>query len=60
MRNSDGTYNGVKMMAQLSGLSEEEIKWTWDRLKELKAQGVPTDQAKKIVHQENPYRGATK
>jgi hypothetical protein len=40
IRNSDGTYNGVKAMAQLSGLSEEEIRWTWERAKELRAAGV--------------------
>jgi ribosomal protein L17 len=40
IRNPDGTYNGVKAMAQLSGLSEEEIRWTWERAKELRTAGV--------------------
>ena len=35
-KNCDGTYNGVKLLAGLSGLSEEEIRWTWNRMKELK------------------------
>jgi len=43
-RNSDGTYNGVTALAELSGLSQEEIKWTWDRAKQLRAQGLSKDQ----------------
>jgi hypothetical protein len=39
-RNPNGTYNGVKAMAALSGLSEDEIAWTWRRAKELKAAGL--------------------
>jgi len=34
-KNADGTYNGVAFLAALSGLSEVEIKWTADRLKQL-------------------------
>jgi hypothetical protein len=40
IRNPDGTYNGVKAMAQLSGLTEEEIRWTWERAMELRTAGV--------------------
>lgn len=42
-RNPDGTFNGATMLAELSGLSTEEIKWTWERAKELKAQGMAKD-----------------
>jgi hypothetical protein len=28
-KNPDGTYNGVKLMAMMSGLSEEEVKRQW-------------------------------
>jgi hypothetical protein len=38
-QNPDGTYNGVAFMAAMSGLSEDEILWTWERAKALKAAG---------------------
>jgi hypothetical protein len=35
-RNADrNTYNAAKMMADLSGLSQAEIVWTFNRLKNL-------------------------
>jgi hypothetical protein len=34
-RNADGTYNGTRMLSEVSGLSEAEIRWTFDRLKHL-------------------------
>lgn len=34
-KNKDGTYNGVNMLSDLSGLSKEEIKWTAERMNEL-------------------------
>lgn len=35
-QNSDGTYNGVALMSAVTGLSQAEIKWTFDRVKYLK------------------------
>lgn len=33
-KNPDGnTYNGLKLLAQLSGLSEDEVQKAWDRVK---------------------------
>lgn len=34
-RNANGTYNGVKALSALTGLSEAEVKWTDQRIKEL-------------------------
>ncbi len=34
-KNKDGTYNGISMLTELSGLSRSELKWTADRLKQL-------------------------
>jgi hypothetical protein len=35
-KNSDGkSYNGVAMMSELTGLSQEEIAWTANRIKQL-------------------------
>lgn len=34
-RNPNGTYNGVKAMSDLSGLSEAEVLWTFNRIKHL-------------------------
>jgi|GEM_PF-4645065 len=52
-KNSDGTYNGVKMLSDLSGLSEGEVSWTFNRLKQLIHDEKKTKQeALKIVKEE--------
>lgn len=51
-RNPDGTYNGIKALAQISGLSEAEIAWTADRLRALLKAGKSKDEAKAIVRAE--------
>jgi len=53
-RNPDGkTFNGVKLMAWLSGLSESEIRWTADRLRYLiHVEHKSKDEAKRIVKDE--------
>lgn len=35
VRNPDGTYNGVAAMARMSGLSEDEVAWTFNRIQRL-------------------------
>jgi hypothetical protein len=59
--NPDGkTYNGVKIMAKLSGLSEAEIWWTWCRAKELKEMGMDKEQILSVLKAEgrnNPWEG---
>lgn len=46
-RNPDGkTFNGVALLADLSGLSREEIAWTAARLKQLMVfEGKPKAEA---------------
>lgn len=59
-RNPDGTYNGVKMMAALSGLSEAEIKWTFDEMKRLMNSGMAKEEAKALVKERaksKPWEG---
>lgn len=52
--NPDGTYNGVKIMARLSGLSEAEVKWTFYRFKHLmQVQKKTKDEAKAIITEES-------
>lgn len=34
-RNQNGTYNGIKALSALTGLSEAEVEWTNRRVKEL-------------------------
>lgn len=52
-KNPNGTYNGIRMLAALSGLEEREIKWCADRLKQLLVvEGKPQDEAKAIVKRE--------
>lgn len=55
-RNPDGTYNGISYMAELSGLSQEEIKWTAARCKELYAAGHTRDEVRTIVKREASER----
>ncbi|NID14394.1 hypothetical protein [Luteibacter yeojuensis] len=51
-KNENGTYNGAAMFAELTGIPQEEIVWSANRMKELKAQGVPRDQWSRIVGEE--------
>ena len=52
-RNPDGTYNGVTAMAELSGLSTAEIRWTFDRLNHLMhVEGLAKEAAKDVVRAE--------
>jgi hypothetical protein len=55
-QNPDGTYNGLKILADLSGLSLAEIAWTWNRMKQLHAEGVPSEKRKAIVAEEAKSR----
>ena len=50
-RNPDGTYNGVSFMAEISGLSEAEIKWTFDTTKKLLAEGRSKGETKRIIRE---------
>ncbi len=51
-RNADGTYNGVAMMADITGLSREEIAWTWDRLSTLLKSGMAKHEALALVKEQ--------
>jgi uncharacterized protein YoaH (UPF0181 family) len=51
-RNPDGTYNGVSAMSEMSGLSQEEIQWTWERAKELRAMGLSKEQVARALRME--------
>lgn len=55
--NGDGTYNGVAMLADLSGLSREEILWTFNRIKQLRqVEGKSKEEALGIVKAESKNR----
>lgn len=51
-RNGDGTYNGVKLFAELTGLPEAEIAWMGRRAKELYAEGKTRDEVKRTLTEE--------
>lgn len=36
-KNADGTYNGVKVLSELSGLPEKEMKSLWQQVQENSA-----------------------
>ena len=37
-RNADGTYNGVALLADLAGVSEEEVRQQWAEVKKRRRQ----------------------
>ena len=51
-RNPDGTYNGVKLFAAMTGLSEAEIAWTAKRAQRLYAEGKTKDEVKRALTEE--------
>lgn len=52
-KNADGkTYNGAAMLAELSGLSIEEIVWSFDRMKQLRQEGKTKEESIKIIGEE--------
>lgn len=51
-RNPNGTYNGVAMLHDLSGISQDEIYWTLNRLRELMRSGTPQSEAVRVVKEE--------
>lgn len=55
-RNPNGTYNGVQMLADLSGLPYGEVEWTAKRLQELIRGGKSAAEAKAIVKTEAASR----
>ena len=56
-RNPDGTYDGVAMLAAMSGLSVAAVKWTADRYKTLLIEeGRDKAEAKRIVELEAKTR----
>lgn len=52
-KNPDGTFNGIKALAVMSGLDEAEIAWMADRMRFLiHTQGKNKSEAKSIVTNE--------
>jgi hypothetical protein len=52
-KNPDGTYNGVKFLAAMSGLPEAEIAWTAARVKQLMTvERRPREEALRLVKEE--------
>lgn len=47
------TYNGAAMFAELTGIPRAEIVWMAERMKELKAAGVPKEDWSGIVKAES-------
>lgn len=52
-RNPDGTYNGEKLFSKITRLGEDEIAWTFERLKYLiHVKKMTSNEAKAIVAEE--------
>lgn len=51
-RNENGTVNGAAFFADVTGISQAEIMWTFNRLKELKAAGHSKEEMTRIVADE--------
>jgi len=50
--NPDGTFNGAKALSAISGLDQREVKWMFNRMKELVAAGIPDVERRRIVSEE--------
>lgn len=59
-KNPDGTYNGATLLAEVTGLSAEEVTWTFNRLRQLKNEGKTVEEAKAIVREEEKNKSWTK
>ena len=56
-RNPDGTFNGVSFFSQVTGLDQEEIKWTMERIRQLlHVEGKTKEEAKSIVREEQKLK----
>ncbi len=56
-QNRNGTYNGVTFFSEMTGLSQDELTWTWKRLQELmNGQKMPKEDALAIVRREQKSR----
>lgn len=56
-RNADGTYNGVAVMAEMTGLGEIEVRWVFQRIKQLiRVEGKTRAEAVAMVKAESVDR----
>lgn len=52
-QNPDGTFNGISLLSELSGLPDAEILWIFKRTQELRmVEGKTREEAKAIVKAE--------
>lgn len=56
MRNPDGSWDGAAAMAELAKIDPAEIRWTHQRLKEIKRLRIPDQEAVRIVKNESRYQ----
>lgn len=57
-RNPDGTWNGAKTMAKLTGETEQRIVQLWRRIGELRSAGVSLlDAANQATQEQRNERG---
>ncbi|KKW13099.1 MAG: hypothetical protein UY48_C0005G0055 [Candidatus Gottesmanbacteria bacterium GW2011_GWB1_49_7] len=54
--NPDGTFNLLKLTADVSGLSEAEILWVIQRAEQLEGEGLSKERAKEIILKEREER----
>lgn len=53
LQNPDGTFNGSAVMAELTGLSEEGVRWAWQRMVQLvREEGMAKAEARALVAKE--------
>ena len=51
-RNPDGTYSGTAALSEATGLSQAEITWAFQRMKDLLREGKTVLQVKDQVREE--------
>lgn len=58
-RNSDGSWSGAATMAAITNLTEEEVRWTWDRLSLMLQGGMDRYDAMALIKEqakEQPWK----
>ena len=51
-RKPDGRWDGAATMATITGLSREEVVWTWERLSLLLGSGMEKTEAMRLVKEQ--------
>lgn len=50
------SFDAADAVAAANGSSREEVLWTWERMKTLRASGIDREEAEDIISREASFR----